>query len=47
MPEHGRLAEAMISDSAVSEEERALAIQDLYHLASQNDTVLYLPNKKP
>jgi len=47
MPERGRPARTMISDIVVSEEERRLAIEDLFSLASQDCTTLYRPGEKP
>lgn len=47
MPELGRLAQTMILDKVVSNEERRQAIEELRSLLSQDCTTLYPPEEKP
>ena len=47
MPERGRFAKAMISNSLAFNEERMQVIEDLYSLMTQDCSVLYRPGEKP
>ena len=47
MPERGRLARIMVSGRVISNEERRQVIEDLFSLASQGYTTIYLPGESP
>ena len=46
MPEYGRLARVMMSESEVSTEPREQTMRDLCLLASRDYTVVYLPGEE-
>jgi hypothetical protein len=47
IPERGRLAQQMASDQALRLEVTWRAMEDLYTLCVQDQTVLYLPKSRP
>ena len=47
MPEYGRLARVMMSESEISTEQQEQTIRDLCLLASRDCTVVYLPGEEP
>ena len=47
MPEYGRLASIMMSESKVSPKQREQTMRDLCLLASRDCTVIYLPGEEP